>query len=174
MRKSWALFWFRILRKYRHRSKILVLTKYRRRQNIGVDKILASTKYLRCQNVGIDKILALTKCWRRQNIGIDKILALTKCCCRQNTRVDKILAQRQKDPLTVWLGRVHSCWLLPGPTEDLMMVLHSLHAVVKCVVASSCPAFKGGLSSLLYRLIVPARHAENVKNFGADKISASA
>jgi hypothetical protein len=32
----------------------------------------------------------------------------------------------------------------------------------------------GGLSLVLYLLIVPARHAENVKNFGADKISAAA
>jgi hypothetical protein len=41
------------------------------------------------------------------------------------------------------------------------MVLLSLHAVVKCGVASSRPAFMGGLSPVLYRLIVLARHAEN-------------
>jgi hypothetical protein len=54
------------------------------------------------------------------------------------------------------------------------MVLLSLRAVVKCGIASSCPAFMGGLSPVLYRLIVPARHAEKVKIVGADKISASA
>jgi hypothetical protein len=32
-----------------------------------------------------------------------------------------------------------------------------------------CPAFMGGLYPVQYRLVVPARHAENVKNFGADK-----
>jgi hypothetical protein len=80
---------------------------------IGVDKILASTKYWHQQNTGVDY-------WRRQNIGIDKIRASTKYGRRQNVGVDKILAwinvgvnkklaQTQKDPLTVWLGRVHSC-----------------------------------------------------------------
>jgi hypothetical protein len=28
----------------------------------------------------------------------------------------------------------------------------------------------GGLSPALYRLVVPASHAENITNFGADKI----
>jgi hypothetical protein len=53
------------------------------------------------------------------------------------------------------------------------MVLLSFHAVAKCGVASGRPAFMGGLSPVLYRLIVPARHAENVTNFGADKILVS-
>ncbi len=55
-----------------------------------------------------------------------------------------------------------------------LTVLLSVHAVVKWGIASSCPAFRGGLSPVLYRLVVPARQAENVKNFGANKISASA
>jgi hypothetical protein len=50
-----------------------------------------------------------------------------------------------------------------------LMVLLSLHAVVKCGVASSFLAFMGGLSPILYRLIVPTRHAENLTNFGATK-----
>jgi hypothetical protein len=54
------------------------------------------------------------------------------------------------------------------------MVLIPLHAVAKCGIASGYPTFLGGLSPALYRLILPARHAENVKNFGTDKISASA
>jgi hypothetical protein len=54
------------------------------------------------------------------------------------------------------------------------MVLIPLHAVAKCGIASGRPAFMGRLSPVPYRLIVPARHAENVTNFGADKISASA
>ena len=51
---------------------------------------------------------------RRQNLGVDKILALTKSWRRQN------VAQMQKNPLTVWLGRVHSCWLLPDLAEDIL------------------------------------------------------
>jgi hypothetical protein len=53
------------------------------------------------------------------------------------------------------------------------MVLLSFHAVAKCGVASGRPAFMGRLSPVLYQLIVPARHAENVTNFGADKILVS-
>jgi hypothetical protein len=55
-----------------------------------------------------------------------------------------------------------------------LMVLLSFHAVAKCGVASGHPAFMSGLSPVLYRLIVPARHAKNVTNFGADKILAPA
>jgi hypothetical protein len=53
-------------------------------------------------------------------------------------------------------------------------VLIPLRAVAKYAVAAGCPAFMGGLSHALYRLIVPARHAENVTNIGFDKISAPA
>jgi hypothetical protein len=52
-----------------------------------------------------------------------------------------------------------------------LMVLIPLHAVAKC--ASGRPALMGCPSPAPYRLIVPARHAENVTNFGADKILAS-
>jgi hypothetical protein len=38
---------------------------------------------------------------------------------------------------------------------------------------SGCPAFMGGLSPVPYRLAAPVRHAENVTNFGADKLSAA-
>ncbi len=72
------------------------------------------------QNSCTDKILALTKISRRQNSRADKNLASTKISLRQKSRVDKMLAQSQKDPLTVWLGRVHSCWLLPDLAEDLL------------------------------------------------------
>jgi hypothetical protein len=53
-----------------------------------------------------------------------------------------------------------------------LMLLIPLHAVAKCGIASGRPAFMAGLSLALCRLIVPARHAENIKNFGANKISA--
>ena len=53
-----------------------------------------------------------------------------------------------------------------------LMVLLSLHAVAKCGVASGSPAFMGGLSPALYRLVVLAPLAENVTNIGVDKILA--
>jgi hypothetical protein len=46
------------------------------------------------------------------------------------------------------------------------------HAVAKCVVATGQPAFMSGLSPALYRLVVPAPHAENITNIGMDKILA--
>ncbi len=55
-----------------------------------------------------------------------------------------------------------------------LMVFIPLHAVAKCGIASGRPAFMGGLSPVLYWLIVLAHHAENVTNIGADKILASA
>ncbi len=50
---------------------------------------------------------------------------------------------------------------------SLMVMLLSVHAVVKWGIDSLCPAFMGGLSPVLYQLVVPARHAENVQNFSA-------
>jgi hypothetical protein len=41
-------------------------------------------------------------------------------------------------------------------------------------IASGRPAFMGGLSPTLYRLVVPARHAENDTNIGVNKILAPA
>jgi hypothetical protein len=49
-------------------------------------------------------------------------------------------------------------------------VLISPHAVAKCGVAAARPAFMGGLSLALYRLIVPARHAKYITNLRVDKI----
>ena len=135
-------------------------TKYWRRQNSRVDRI-----YWRQQNIGVNKIL------HSQNIGIEKIR------CRNNVVVDKKLAQTQKDPLTG--GSAESTAADFSQTSLKisylsLMVLIPLHAVTKCGVASGRPAFMGGLSPVPYRLIVQARHAENITNFGADKISASA
>jgi hypothetical protein len=48
-------------------DKILLLTKYSRRQNVGVDQIFASAK--RQQNTPVDKMLASTKYPRQQNVG---------------------------------------------------------------------------------------------------------
>ncbi len=53
-------------------------------------------------------------------------------------------------------------------------VLIPPHAVAKCAVATGRPTFTGGLSHALYRLIVRARHVENVTIIGVDKISAPA
>ncbi len=129
-------------------KEIFVLTEI-----TGVDKILASTKYSRGQNVGVDKILSSTKCWRRQNTHVDKIPLLFGLA-------ESTAADFSQTSLKI--------------SYVSKMVLIPLHAVAKCGVASGRPAFMGRLSLVLYRLIVPARYAENVTNFGADKISAPA
>jgi hypothetical protein len=94
--------------------------KYTHWQNYWPIKLLASKKYRRRQNIGVDKILVWTKSWCRQNLGADKIFASTKSLRLQKAGTDKKMAQTQKNPLTVWLGRITSCWLLPGTPEDLL------------------------------------------------------
>ncbi len=95
-------------------------------ENIGVDKMLSWTKYSHQQNVGIDKIFASTKYWRQQNTHVNKILVSTKYSCRQNSHIEKMSAQARKYLLTVWLSRVHSCWLLPDLADDLLRLLEGV------------------------------------------------
>jgi hypothetical protein len=97
-------------------------------------------------------------------IGVNKIS--TKCWCRRR-RIPLLFGSAESTAADF------SQTLLKISYVSLMVLL-SLHAVAKCGVASSRPAFMGGLSPVLYRLFVQARHAENVTNFGADKISAFA
>ncbi len=133
----------------------MVLTKYTLQQN-----------YWRQQNIGVDKILASTKCGRQQNLGVDKKLVQTKCW-RRRRRIPLLFGSSESAAADFSQTSLEISYVS-------LMVLLSLHAVVKCGVASSRPAFMGGPSPILYRLIVPARHAENVTNFNGDKISASA
>jgi len=115
--------------------------------------------------------------------SVDKILVSTKCCRRQNTRINKNFASTK-----CWSMR-GSISLLFGPAEStaadlsqtsLMFsyvsqkVLIPPHAVAKSAVAIGRPAFMGRLSPPLYRLIVPAHHAENLTNIHVDKILAPA
>jgi hypothetical protein len=113
--------------------------KHWRQQNIGADKIhsstklLASTKYWCQQNIGVDKILALAKYGRQQNLGVDKKLVQTKCW-------------RRRRIIPLLFGSAESAAADFSQTSlkisyVSLMVLLSLHAVVKCGVASSRPAF---------------------------------
>jgi hypothetical protein len=105
---------------------------------------LASKKYTHRQQLGINKKLASTKRWRR---------------CK---RIPLLLgwAESAADDFSQATLKI---------SYFSLIVLLFVHAVVKCGVASTCPAFMGGLSPVLSRLIVPARHAENVKKFGSAK-----
>jgi hypothetical protein len=100
-----------------------------------------------------------------QNIGANKL------------GVSKMLAQAEKlaqaPRIFLLLGSAGSAAadfsqaLLMVSFFSLMVMLLSVHAVVKWVIAFLCTAFMGGLSPVLYRLVVPARHGENVQNLGA-------
>jgi hypothetical protein len=54
---------------------------------------------------------------------------------------------------------------------SFLKMLSSPHAVTKCGVAAGRPAFMGGLSLALYRLICTGPPCRNVTNIGVDKIS---
>jgi phosphohistidine phosphatase SixA len=72
-----------------------VLTKNWRQLNIGVDKILASTKYRGRQDIGVDK-----------NTGVNKILALTKYSHRQNVGSCADYVQVQQSIFfLIWLAK---------------------------------------------------------------------
>ncbi len=109
-----------------------------------------------------------TKLPLRQNSRVNKIPVSTKSRCRQNLGIDKMLAQTQKNPLTVWLGRVHSCWLFPDLAEDLLRLLDGVDLFACCRHAWRLwlPCFYG---RTLYDFAVSVHHAENVTNFGAAK-----
>jgi hypothetical protein len=85
-------------------------------------------------------MLASTKSWWQQNVGAEKNGADTEeslyCLARQNPQL---------------LTSAGLLALLKISYVSLMVLL-SLHAVVKSGIASSRPAFLGGLSPVLYRM----------------------
>ncbi len=97
---------------------------------------------MRWQNIGADK-----------NIRADKTLGLTK-----NFGADKMLAQMQKDPLTVWLGRVYSCWLLSGPAEDLLHLPDGVVALSACNCQVWCWSLAIRFYGRTFSPTVPACH----------------
>ncbi len=83
------------------REKLLAETKYRRQQNIGVDKIRSSTKSWRQQNLGVDKTLALTKSWPRQNVGADAEES-PYCLARQSLQLLTSPRPHWRSPTSPW------------------------------------------------------------------------
>jgi hypothetical protein len=98
----------------------------------------------------------------REIIGVDKILASTKCW-RRRRRISSLFGSAEPtaadfSQTLLMISYISQKVLIPS------------HAVTKCGVASGHPAFMGELSPVPYRLVVPARHTENITNFCADKI----
>jgi hypothetical protein len=124
-----------------------------------------STKYWRQQNTGVNRIRAPKKSSRRQKLGVDEKLAQTKRC-RRRRRISLLLGSAESAAANFSQAQSKISYFS-------LMVLLSVHAVVKWGIDSSFPAFMSGLSPVLYRLVVPARYAENVQNFGAEKKSGS-
>jgi hypothetical protein len=100
---------------------------------VSTGKILVPTKYLRQQNIGIDKIFKSTKS-RRQNVGACTEGSPYCFCPAKSAAAD------------------FSRTSLMFPYFSLNM-LYSPCSVTKCAVAVGRPAFMGGLSPALYRLI---------------------
>jgi hypothetical protein len=163
----------------------LAATKYWPRQNIGGDKILAPTEmFASTEIIGVNKMLASKKFWCRQNTHVDKMLAWTKYSRQRNAHVNKILTLkkcwRRRWSISLLFGLAPESTAADFSQTSLMFsfisqtVLIPPHAVTKCGIATAPPAFMGGLSPTLYRLVVPAHHAKYVTNIGVDKILASA
>ena len=137
----------------------MAATKYWWRQNIGSAKILALTEMFAATEMEATKIL------RRQNSHVDKILLSTKywCRCRRISLLFCLAESTAAD--------FSQTSLMISYVSQKVLILP--HAVAKCAVVPGRPAFMGGLSSVPYQLVVPAHHAENITNFGANKISVS-
>jgi hypothetical protein len=115
--------------------------------------MLALAKYSRRQNVGIDKMFASTKYWCRQNIGVKKIFVSTKYPCQQNVGTCAEASPYCFGPAESAAADFSQTSLMFYFSQK---VLIPPRAVAKCAVAAGRPAFMGGLSPALYRLIVPA------------------
>jgi hypothetical protein len=120
------------------------------------------TKVRRRQKLGTVKNLRRHKHWHRQNI-----YALTKyICIKQN-----VGACAEASPYCFGLAKS----AVAGFSQTSLMfsflkMVSSPHAVTKCVVAADRPAFVGGLSPKLYRLICTGPPSRNITNIGVDKI----
>jgi hypothetical protein len=101
-------------------------------------KLLALTKYRWRQNIGVNKIRASTKSWPRKNLGVNKELAQTKRWLRRR-RIPLLFASAKSIAADFSQAQLKISYIS-------LMVLLSLHVVVKCGVASSHLAFMDGLS----------------------------
>ncbi len=96
------------------------------------------------------------------------ILALKSVAPGKMVTSMKRVAQQEKqaelkNSLLFRLSRISNYWLLPGPADEhilLLLMLNLEHVVSKSGMVPQCSAFMGGLSPILYRLLVPARHAQ--------------
>ncbi len=118
----------------------------------------------------IQKTRRILKTWRIQNLWqmlktwrIQNLCRLQKCWRSRKSR-----RTRWRIVLLFRLGRICNCWLLSGPTDGLVLllayVLNRLHVDSKWGMVPQCPAFMGGLSPVLYQLLVLARHASKWSN----------
>ena len=99
---------------------------------------------------------------RQKKLGVSKMLAQTESW-RRRRRISLLLGSAESAAADFSQAPLKISYF------SLMMVLLSVHAVVKWSIASTCPAFTAGLSPVQYWLVVPAHYAENVQNFGANK-----
>ncbi len=137
----------------------------------------------------IQNLWRMLKTWRIQNLWqmvktwcLEKYWHLQKRWRRGKTRRLPMLAQQEKYAARWRIallfrldgGGICNCWLLSGPADGLVLlfadVLNRVHVDSKWRMVLHCPAFMGRLSPVLYRLLVPARNAQNGQIFGAGQI----
>ncbi len=111
-------------------------------KTLRLSKSLHLAKSLRLsKSLCLVKYQHLWKCWRSRKVG-----------------------SPLKNSLLFRLRRILNCWLLPGPADELVLllvdVLNLEHVVSKWGMVPQCPAFMGELSPVLYRLLVQAHHAQ--------------
>jgi hypothetical protein len=86
-------------------------------------KLLVSTKYWRRQNIGVRQNMGSTKSWHRQNLGVDKKLAQTKRWCRRR-RISFLLGSAESTAADFSHAPLKISYFS-------LIVLLSLHAVIK-------------------------------------------
>ncbi len=140
-------------------------------KNSADTKTLAHPKSLAdAQNLAHLKSLADAK-----NLAHPKSLADAKTLAHLKSRHLQKCWRSRKSRQTRWriaslfrLGRICNCWILSGPADGLVLLLadvwNRVHVDFKWGMVPQCPAFMGGLSPILYRLLVPARHASKWSN----------
>ncbi len=129
---------------------------------MGDGKIMAEVKIMADPKIMADDEILVA----RENQADGKILAPGEIPAAMEMPAE---LEKQAACLLFRHGGNSNCWFLPGPADEhvllLIDVMNLEHVVSRWGIAPQCPAFMGGLSPELYRLLVPARHAKKWPKF---------
>ncbi len=127
--------------------------KYSRPWNICVHDICAYPKYLRIHEIIAPHRECLRLIIYDSNKAAVEIFAAYKRCMRPQMLASKLLL--------FGLSRISNFWLLLSPAEELSLRWCCLSSMQSSsgVCSQNRSAFMGGVSAVLYQLVVPARPA---------------